>query len=102
MIYDERLMIAAKIPVCQAIHQAVAERVELLVVRLHDAGAATASFAEGRDGDIGRRAQARRTRGEIRAQLIQAQAAQTVEIQEITRSSVGRWGGAVQIGRQIV
>ncbi len=73
----------------------------MLAVGLRNADPAVARLREGGDGDVGRPLrQGPAHSGEIGIQLIEAQAAAGLEIQEETRRAVGRRGRAIDIRRQ--
>ena len=101
MIDDHRGMVTEH-AICQAVHQPVAERIELLPIGLRNASPAVAGLRERGDRNVGSGGQraGRRHGREIRAQLIETQTAGGFEIQEIAGRPVGQRHRTVEIGRQ--
>src|SRR4051794_13624102 len=99
MVDDQRLM-TTEIAIGQPVHEAVAERIELLRgPRLRDADPAVAGLSVGGDGyRRGRRNRAQTRRSPVDMELPARQAARRVEREEIV-GGTGRWQpGAIQRG----
>src|SRR5215510_5683870 len=102
MVHHHRLMICEP-PESQAVHQAVAYRIELLVCSpLRNARRAAASFIKGWDRQV--RSHLSHNGcvgiGEVRRESIDPQAAQCLEVNEVSWGSIHWRGGSIQIGRQ--
>src|SRR5262249_37234474 len=103
MVRDQRLVVP-EVPVGEAVHHAVGQRVELLGrARLRHAGAAAAGGSEGGDrdaGGAGQRGVGRRGPVDVVPPEAERVVVGVVEGHNVVGRARGRGGGPVQVGRQ--